>query len=229
MKLLYLILTLSLTASSLVSARTINWGSAVSSSLYDSTGAALDDSYSFELGTFGSFVPTEFNMTDWLTNWKAFDRATAPAANGWNSGVGYFTSSATLLTDGTSSEVGTWSLPSHLFAANEQGFIWAYNTQTLAPFTTEWALFTNGFDGNAADDWLFPSTSDQTGLPLDWRLTEATFTPFGAINDTQGPGDYSVNPGTLDLQTHITPIPEPGSALLVALTGGLTLLRRRRP
>jgi hypothetical protein len=164
------------------SAATINWGSAVSSSLYDSSGLPLDDGYAFELGTFGSFVPTEDNMYQWLANWKPLDHAEAPAlGGGWNSSMGYFTSSLTLQSDGTSSEAATWSLPAFTFSTGELAFIWAYNTQTLLPNLSEWALFTNGFDANDADDWLLPSPANQTSLPRDWRLANATFTPFGAI------------------------------------------------
>lgn len=210
-------------------AATINWGSAVMSSLYDSGGALLDDSFVFELGTFGSFLPTEFNMYQWEANWRPLDRAQAPAVGGgWNSGMGYFTSSFTLQSNGTSSEAATWSLPAFTFSAGELAYIWAYNTQTLVPNTSEWALFTNGFDSNATDDWRLPSPSDQTSLPLDWRLANATFTPFGGTNDAQGPGDYSVDPGVLDLQTHTTPVPEPASALLLTLAGLLCFMRRSR-
>lgn len=224
---IFLVLALIVVSTPLLAAHTINWGNSVGSSLYSSTGSALDDSYTFELGSFGTFVPTEFNMTEWLSNWKVFDRAAAPAGSGWNSGAGYFTSSSTLLGNGTSSEAVTWSLPGYTFGAGEQGYIWVYNTQTLTPNSSEWSLYTNGFDGNAANDWLFPTPSDQTGLPLDWRLDGATFSPFGAINSTQGPGDYSVDPGTLNLQTHTTTVPEPGSALLVVLSAGALLWRRR--
>ncbi len=224
----FIFILLLLLASPTLHSRTINWGDDVGSTLYDSTGALLDDSFVFELGSFGSFLPTEFNLIDWVPNWKPFDRAAAPAGSGWNSGASYFTSSASLLTDGTSSEAGTWSLPNNTFSFGEQAYIWAYNSQTLVPNTTEWALFTNGFDGNAADNWTFPSPADQTGLPLDWRLNGATYTPFGAILNTQGPGDHAASPGTFDLQTHTTPIPEPGTALLVAFAFGIRCFRRRR-
>lgn len=211
-----------------VQAVTINWGNDVLSSLHDSSGALLEDSFTFELGTFGVFIPTEFNMSEWEANWRPLDRAQAPVGGGWNSAMGYFTSSTTLQSDGTSSEAATWSFPALTFSAGELAYIWTYNTQTLVPNLSEWALFTNGFDGNATDHWLLPSPTSQTNLPWDWRLTDATFTPFGAINDTQGPGDYSNDPGVFDLQTHTTPVPEPASALLIALAGMLRLRRRHR-
>ena len=134
---IFLVLALIVVSTPLLAAHTINWGNSVGSSLYSSTGSALDDSYTFELGSFGSFVPTEFNMTEWLSNWKVFDRAAAPAGSGWNSGAGYFTSSSTLLGNGTSSEAVTWSLPGYTFGAGEQGYIWVYNTQTLTPESLE--------------------------------------------------------------------------------------------
>ena len=204
-------------------ARTIDWGSAVSDTLATSSGLALADTFIFELGTFGTFVPSEFNLDLWLANWKVFDRATAPAANGWDPVNGFVSSSATLLTNGTSSE--SPPLPAFTFAQGEQAYIWVYNGFTIGALT-EWALVTNNsLDGNPLDDWLMPAHSDQTAQPLDWRLSTATQVPFGGLNDVQGPGDFTVDPGVFQLQTHT--VPEPASALLIAISGLLFQFRRR--
>ncbi len=225
MKLPRIILVLALLAISppTLPARTIEWGNAVGDTLVNSTGVALDNSYIFELGTFGSFLPSEFNLSLWQTNWKVFDRAAAPASSGWNSALGFFSGTATLQTDGTSSQAPP--LPTYTFAQGEQAYIWVYNGLTIDALT-EWALVTNnGLDGNPLDDWTMPSHSDQTLQPLEWRLSSATQVPFGGLNGVEGPGDYSVTPPAFELQTHA--VPEPASALLVGLAGLLFQFRRR--
>ena len=205
-------------------ARTIDWGSAVGDSILKSNGLALDDSFVFELGTFGSFVPSEANLDQWQANWKIFDRLLAPALNGWDSALGFFDGSATLQTNGTSSHAPP--LPANTFAQGEQAYIWVYNGFTIDALT-EWALVTNNsLDGNPLDDWLMPAHADQTALPLDWRLSNATQVPFGGLNDVEGPGDYSVTPPSFELQTHV--VPEPASALLVGLATFVLRCRRRR-
>ena len=207
-------------------ATTINWGTYLGPTtlLYDSTGAALDDDYYFELGSFGTFIPTEANMTEWLTNWKPFDRAYAPAAGGWISSSGTVAAGAVLEPDFTTDN--TALSQTNTFAVGEQAYIWVYNGLTIDALT-EWALVTNNsLDGNALDDWTMPAHADQTGLPLDWRLSNATQVPFGGLNDVEGPGDYSVTPPSFELQTHA--VPEPASALLLGIAGLLSLRRRQR-
>ena len=230
-KLLTFIATLALTAS--MQARTINWGSASFDRLFTSTGAPLDDSFTFELGTFGTFVPTEFNMSQWEANWRVFDRATA--ANGkWNSASSFFESYANLNDNGTSSS--SEANPGSLFAQGEQAYIWTFNTLQLTHGLTEWALVTNNsLDSNSADDWKFPPPTDHSLTPLEWRIGgdplssmgPANDVPFGGVNSQQGPGSYTADPQPFDLQTH-TLAPEPGSALLIGMLGLLVPFRRRR-
>ncbi len=205
-------------------ARTIEWGNAVGDTVVTSTGIALDDSFIFELGSFGSFMPSESNLELWAANWKVFDRAVAPALEGWNSAAGFFSSAATMNAGGVSSE--SPPLPSFTFTPGEQAYIWVYNGLTIDALT-EWALVTNNaLDGNAADDWLFPAPGGKEDLPLEWRISGATRVPFGGLNDVEGPGDYSVTPPSFDLQTHA--VPEPASALLLGIAGLLSLRRRRQ-
>ncbi len=209
-------------------ASTIYWGSAVNDQLYDSHGNALDDSFIFELGTFGDFVPDDDNLHLWLANWKVLDRATAPAANGWNSSEGFFNSSVSLLYDGTSSSP---SSSGFVFSPGEQAYIWVYNSQDLV-LDTEWALITNNSsDGDSSDDWLIPALPLECGCgatpdSLEWRLSTATQPGFGGLHDEYGPGNVSDIPPSFALQS--ATLPEPGSAFLVLAASFLFGYRRRR-
>lgn len=208
------------------SARTINWGNTVDDLTLTSSTSLLDNSYTFELGSFGSFIPDQSNIEQWAANWKVFDQATF--GNGkWDASSGFFSSTADLLTNGTSS--ASPPLPSFTFGLNEQAYIWVFNTQTLAVGTTEWALITNdSTDGLTTDDWKFPAPSDHSLTPFDWRLPDVSHVIWGGANNVQGPGDYTPPTGGFDLQTHtMTVVPEPSGALLIAITGMLIQLRRR--
>lgn len=198
-------------------ARTIDWGNSVGDALYDSAGAALDSSFVFELGSFGSFVPTALNLEDWESNWKAFDRASTPSD--WNAVAGFFSSSATMEDGGVSSEAPP--LSPHVFAAGEQAYIWVFNTQTMAYGFTEWALLTD------LDDWMFPAPGGKTDEPLEWRISTADTLVYGGLADQQGPGDYTVDPPSFAIQTHAV-VPEPTTGVLVLLAAGVAMWRRRR-
>ena len=152
-------------------AQTINWGSPVWSNLLDSTGATLaSDSYAFELGTFGSFVPTDSNITSWSANWKAFDQASySPAA-------GYFGSSATMNpTTGLSSN----SIGGSTDFAGQSAYLFVRNTEgTNGAFSTsgEYLLARNA-------SWTFPvlASSPNPGccdnaLPLEWSVSDLVTT-----------------------------------------------------
>ena len=211
-------------------ATTIDWGTYFSSTtyLFDSTGAPLTSEFVFELGSFGTFVPTAANMSDWQANWKPFDRAVD--TDGWIPSAGTVGSSATLESDLTTDNA-TLS-QSNTFAAGEQAYIWVYKGTAGNPNYSaglEWALVTNNSsDANLSDDWLFPAPSGHGVLTLDWRIEDATASPFGGLNDTQYDGSYSSTPPAFILQTHTTAtIPEPGTGLLLGLTA-LGLIRRKR-
>ena len=206
-------------------ARTIVWGTDVDSLLIDSSGALLDSSYTFELGSFGSFIPTSTNMDEWLTNWKVFDRATAPGVNGYNPDAGYVASSAVLEADQTTDNL---SLPQDVtFEQGEQAYIFAYQGLDLNS-VIEWALVTNdSSDGDSADDWIFPISDTRSPDTLDWKINGASAAVFGGENGTQGPGDYTGTQTGFVLQT-ATAVPEPGSALFILLSGLLMNFRRKR-
>lgn len=212
-----LLLTALVLASPAAKGSGVGWGNSPFDplSLYNSTGGLLDDSYVFELGTFGSFVPLISNLDQWEANWKLLDMATAPDTSGWNSGAQYFTSSFTFETDGTVQGL----TGSSIFTAGEQAYLWVRSGD-------EWALVTDNTVGTTSDHiWQLPNPADSLGQPLTWNLNTATTAVIGGVNATQSAGDYTVDPGSsMRLQTHV--VPEPGSALLILVAGCLARLRR---
>jgi len=207
------------------SASTIFWESAFNDLLYDSNGLALDAGFSFEIGTFGGFVPTLANINDWDGNWKVFDRAFDPDANGWNTVDQFFTGTVDHLVTGESSSAD--AVPGTVFTQGETAFLWVYNTKARN-LTTEWALLGDGTStGDAADDWIIPDPADPPGTSYVWQLADLDQVVFGGGNNVQGSGSFTTDPGTFSLQTHLVPVPEPGSALLVLLTVGLWATRCR--
>jgi hypothetical protein len=196
--------------------QTINWGSEVSSVVVNSKGAALDKSYVFELGAFRSgFTPDKSNIGDWYLNWNAFDQAA------YNKDFGYFTSSAMMEDDGSSSSA--YRTPGAPSFEGLEGYLWIRNNEKQG-VGTEWLLARAG-------DWIFPKATPgccDNGLPIDWSVSDLTSkdTPiYGSQGGTPGPGASAVT-GYFTLQTY-TFAPEPSSSLLLVL-GGLSLALKRR-
>jgi hypothetical protein len=205
-------------------ASTLIWGSTPGDKLYTSYGAVLDDNFTFELGTFGTFTPTLSNADQWQANWRVFDRAVAPGTSGWNSGSGYFSSEATLTEDFTSNSF--YASSEVTFTPGEQVYIWTYNTLSFGP-GAEWALVTNdSSDENDDDNWVMPEPQCCGAGVVQFRIEDATSVPLGGVNDERGPGTFTNEPETYQLQT--ASIPEPGTSLLVSLLGFVFALRRRR-
>jgi len=210
---------------------TISWNSSFDSILIDSAGNALDHSFSFEMGTFGSFVPTSENMSDWGSNWKVFDKAYLDDANGWNWEDRFFTRSVVHNSDGTSSSPFAnppFTLSPHVFAENEVVYLWVYNSKDHVS-GSEWALVTDGLGGlNSYDRWLMPDPSESSSISYEWHLDDAGEVILGGANNVQGDGSFTANLSTFNLQT--SAVPEPTSALL--LLGALAWLgwqsQRRR-
>lgn len=202
----------------------IAWGSDFEALLYQADGSTLDAGFTFELGTFNTgFVPTELNMLDWQSNWKLLDRADWDVPNQNFSGFVEINSSGNVSN-------GTEANPATFFAEGEQIYLWAFNTQTFTPGSTEWALVTrtqpDPFGGTTVFDWVIPTYTQNDAQEV--QLNGADIVVFGGLHNVQGPGEYDAGsqPGNFQLQTHV--VPEPGSALLLGAIGLLARLRRRR-
>lgn len=208
-------------------ASTVYWNSNFNDNLFDSSGNALDATYSFEVGTFtGGFTPTYQNVDQWQANWHVLDRAYDPDANGWNPDpipVGqYFLGGFDFNPDGSSNSPD--ASPADLFTMGDTVYLWAYNSKSIVP-GSEWALVTDGSPvGDLADDWIIPNTADSN--TYTWQLTDANTAIIGGANGVQGPGTYSTTPGVFSLQTAV--VPEPGSAFLLLAAAAAHLTRRAR-
>ncbi len=237
-----LLVTLAVLAISAPLARAtgIGWGNTAFDTLkmYDSGGNLLDNSFTFELGTWASgFTPTAANVNSWAANWKLISSAYSPDANGWvsldsndpgvndpNQNIQYFSRSIIFNSNGTVQGGG----PS-IFTTNEQAYMWVFNTKNVTP-GSEWALVTDNSPGATSDDvWRVPDPSVVLNQPVLWNLETADTAILGSVNGIVGAGNQSVDPGTNRLQTFnpVSVVPEPGSALLVLLAGMAVRLRRR--
>lgn len=203
-----------------VSAASISWGSDFSSfpipELLNSTGAPLDASYSFEIGSFGSlFTPTMGNIADWQANWKVFDRSYDPTPAdpndgdpfGWNPGL-FFVGVETLNALGGSDSPD--ANPADVFGVGEVAYVWAYNSKNIVP-GTEWALAMDS--NNSPTSWRFAAPTDPDSA---WSLATVNTAIIGSVNPSP----------LLALQT--APVPEPSSAFLLFAAAATHLIRRAR-
>jgi hypothetical protein len=212
-------------------ASTVFWGSNFNDNLYNSSGQQLDSTYNFEIGTFGSFVPTYQNVDQWAANWHMIDYANNTDGN-WDSSNQFFAGTVSFATDGTShshSDPST-GIPqfnsSDVFTQGNTVYLWVFNSQTIDP-GSQWALVTEvGNTGPLNNDpWVVPNPADTSGS-YNWSLNDASTSVIGGVNNLQGPGTYSATPGVFSLQTAV--VPEPGSALLLLAAAATHLIRRAR-
>lgn len=192
-------------------ARGISWSSGVGDNFLMADGiTAMDASFQFELGSFTTgFTPTLANLSLWQSNWVVFDNAVNN--DGWNPtpGISNYASAATAVTAGgsniTSDQTG------NAFTIGQQAYIWTFNTKTLNP-GAEWSLIRN----NA---WTYPTPDPLNPNAVEWTLSDTGNTAIAGATST----DTNTFVSTLQAQA----VPEPGSALLIAVAGVLIRLRRR--
>ena len=189
-------------------AQTLNWASPVFSTIVDSEGVTLDETFTFQLGVFEpGFTPEEANVTEWVDNWVMLDQAD------YNPSLGYFTASIFLK---DVPDYGT-------VFAEKQAYLWIRNQTAIGP-DTEWFL-------GRAGSWVLPKEilgCCGNALPVEWSVSDlgSTVPDFGSQGGIEGPG-VIVNSGDYSLQT-ATFIPEPGASVLVILATMMLLGRRRR-
>lgn len=187
--------------------QTLDWGSLTGSSIVDSQGSPLDNTFLIQMGAFDAgFTPTQSNISNWSGSWHTFDTA-AYAYNPLDGA--YFT--------GTQNVQNVPAYAS-LFEGL-QGYLWIRNGTK-----SEYLLA-------SASTWTFPLKDPgccPNGVPTQWSVSDlGTDVPiWGSQLDNHGGGTYDGSGGPYDLQTHA--VPESASSLLALLGGGLVLIRRRR-
>lgn len=208
--LLKVIAILSLFMAASARSQNLDWASLTGSSIADSEGNVLNNSFVFQLGTFDpSFTPTESNMGDWASHWRVFDQADYSEENG------YFTGSQNV--QDFEQAGGDYSMFEGLSA-----YIWIRN-----PENSEYFL------ANAAN-WIFPDYNPECcgsgDIPVTWSISDlANNTPvWGGQNGNHSAGEYqeSTGPFPHDIQTHA--VPEPATLFLAVLGCSMMLGYRRR-
>lgn len=226
----------------------ISWGSSIMHEkmiLSDGLSLESDGPVMMELGSFGSFVPTASNMSEWEANWKVFDAITYSDSDSSDSfstssgdpSYGRYTGSAEL-TDGqlSTSEDAALHNPDAQFGANEQAYVFIRTGDYSSG--SQWLLFTSAEDSDGAgltdSVWQFPAAGG-SGLQFsqNWWLDQADTAIVGSINggsenggDTGG-GDFTDSSTDYVLRLHT--IPEPASHLLILLSAAVFFRRRRYP
>lgn len=207
----------------------IVWGSdLVFGNVITSDGSALLlADFSFELGTFDGFVPTEDNTDQWVGNWKVFDAITPNSPDGGDGFIAgtpptaFFGSTATLFSDRTSSSDD--ALPTSLFNAGEQAYVFIRNGDNPVP-GTEWLLYTS----QSHPSWIFPGGFAEE---LQWYLDDVDEVIWGAVNGNLiGEGSHTDTSTDFYIRSHgfeTTGVPEPSVPLSCSLALSLLIWRRR--
>ena len=146
----------------LASAVEINFTSPAFESGVNSGNTALTTGFTFALGSFGEFTPTNSNTVAWDASFTLLDSVF------WDDTFTQFSGTATLATN------------TDPFATTTQAYIWGYDA--ISGVADEWILFTN-------PGWLFPSSADF--LPTGWDISDAgTTTIVGELADHLGATPY---------------------------------------
>lgn len=212
-------------------AQTLDWGSELGSTLVDSNGSQLDNTFVFEIGAFvDGFMPDANNVELWLSNWRVFDQAS------YNQSIGYFTKwtsdtdTLRMLDDGTSnSPYMTSGAPSF---EGLTAFLWVRKGDDPVE-GSEWLL-------TRADSWVFPAATPgccDNEAVVQWSVSDldGSDIPVWGRQSSDDPLDPYVSTGSgvftnstySTLQT-FTFVPEPSSMVFAAISLGIVMGRRRR-
>ncbi|MGK0189375.1 MAG: hypothetical protein ACI9R3_005192 [Verrucomicrobiales bacterium] len=151
-KLLIAIATVVFATAGSTLASQINWRSPILAINATSSGAAMDASFDFQLGTFASgFQPSADNLDEWSTHWSELDTTE------YNATTRFFSSSV-LLTSNDPFVVGT------------SGYFWGRNGSD-----NEWILL-------RSVRWRWPVANNGVAFPLEWEIDQSTVAILGEVN-----------------------------------------------
>ena len=155
---------------------TIGFGSSVGATNLTSSGALVDDSFVFQLGTFeGDFIPTPENTDQWLQQWReASDLEGTPLVG--NTAPYQTKELGGLFPPGMRANSFTSSVTvdhnSPPFDLGGQLYIWGYNRRSL-PGAAEWILISD-------PSWTWPDGSNH--LPAtSYSVSGASIAVVGEI------------------------------------------------
>lgn len=125
----------------------INWFSDAGKTNLDSSGAAMNAGFRFELGVFdGGFVPNAGNLAEWASHWQPVQRVS------YNPSTSRFAA------------VFTVSGNPPPFISGATAYVWGFRG---SPSSSEWILFRHG-------DWEWPVPNPLSPFPLEWNASAAT-------------------------------------------------------
>ncbi len=185
-----------------------------------SDGSAMDNTFTFELGTFAAgFTPTSGNTDQWLANWSPVTDGSGAALAGATTQFGTIDSFFGPYEGFRSSvELEHNNDP---FAIGSQGYVWGFTGRDEG--TEEWILFTND---SAGDAWQFGDTS-VLGFPGTWESGGANNAIIGEVNFLDSKDDFIAMQSA---EVTLGPVvPEPATGALLACAGIAFAARRRRP
>lgn len=217
----FLALALTMVGMKVYAEVSINFSSTAYGINQKSNGAPLDNSFTFELGTFDNdFVPTAANIDSWESNWvRVSDASGAPLSN---SSTTYGTINSFLGDyDGFASTVDLDHNNSP-FEVGQQGYVWGYDR--LTPGENEWVLFTND---SLADGWTFPVGTGDLSFAETWDVASANNAILGDINFIDDK-NAEISLETAGVNVGAPPVPEPSTALILGAGVAFLGLRRKR-
>lgn len=147
-----------------------------------SDGTPLPATFNFSLGSFGSFVPTAYNLPRWQPNFTALltvpPETTPPTAStslvAWDTGFSQYSATAI---------VNTNSAP---FATTNQAYVWGFNgTSPSLVNGSQWILLTNAA-------WKFPGIAAVPPV-VSWDASDAGTSAIIGFRSS-GPVDQTANP-----------------------------------
>lgn len=194
---------------SLVAQITINWGTGISfGRIVESDGSTIPspaNGFSYEIGTFGSFVPTESNIDQWAANWHVFDGDPNFFQLG-STNYGLYFDSAGLSSSQKTNSNYSGADTSYTFSPGQQAYVWVFNNNDYNSIntSTEWALYTQLIDGSSTIDkaWQMPNASSST-TTRSWFVSSADTAVWGGVDSGSdvGGGNIVSTPSSYHVQT----------------------------
>jgi len=141
---------------------TLTWFSTPQATNLDSSGAAMDAGFQFQVGVFrNGFQPTALNTAQWLTHWQAAATANYSVVSKRFDGV--------------------FAVVNNLAPFNSGAQGWVFGRRDTAT-GSEWILFRR-----SSPSWSWPSPDPMSPFTVDWSAAQSTTVVLGQINPSGEP------------------------------------------